>query len=212
MHPNGVSTVQAYRQVTCWDPESEYQHLLTIGVLASLVPLAFLSLCAWVTYSLPRRLRQGDTVFLRTFAFLLFRFRPGAFSVFACGATAELHLGSCANDFRPRLRNFRFCHCGRGLHSPKCTDVAMGRTPGEPSGRRHAHRIVAYFTPRGAADRQCGRSYSWKLACGSLLGGDVCVPGCVGVESPSLRPPTSEAFSVLLNATTKLEEVPSVDC
>ena len=79
MHPNGVSTMQAYRQVTCWDPESEHQHMLTIGALASLVPVAFLSLCAWVTYSLPRRLRQGDTVFLHTFAFLLFRFRPGAY-------------------------------------------------------------------------------------------------------------------------------------
>ena len=51
---------------------------MIIGAFASLVPLAFLSLCAWVTYSLPRRLRQGDTVFLHTFAFLLFRFRPGA--------------------------------------------------------------------------------------------------------------------------------------
>ena len=79
MHPNGVSTVQAYRQVTCWDPESEHQHMLTIGALASVVPLAFLSLCAWVTYSLPRRLRQGDTEFLHTFTFLLFRFRPGAY-------------------------------------------------------------------------------------------------------------------------------------
>ena len=38
MHPNGVSTMQAYRQVTCWDPESEHQHMLTIGALASLVP------------------------------------------------------------------------------------------------------------------------------------------------------------------------------
>ena len=78
VHPNGLSTMQAYRQVVCWDPESEHQAMIIIGSFASLVPLAFLSLCAWVTYLLPKRLRKGDTVFLDTFAFLLFRFRPGA--------------------------------------------------------------------------------------------------------------------------------------
>ena len=78
VHPNGQSTMQAYRQVICWDPEGDHQNMLIIGALASLIPLAFFSLCAWVTFSLPKRLRKGDTVFLNTFAFLLFRFRPGA--------------------------------------------------------------------------------------------------------------------------------------
>ena len=48
--------------------------MLIIGALARLIPLA------WVTFSLPKRLHQGDTVFLNTFAFLLFRFGPGAHS------------------------------------------------------------------------------------------------------------------------------------
>ena len=77
-HPNGLSTMKAYRQVICWDPEGVHQHMLIIGALASLIPLAFLSLCAWVIYSLPKHLRKGDTVFLNTFFSLLFRFRPGA--------------------------------------------------------------------------------------------------------------------------------------
>ena len=80
VHPNGLSTMQAQREVVCWDLEGDHQRMLIIGVVASLIPLAFMSLCAWVTFSLPKRLHRGDTVFLNTFAFLLFRFRPEAHS------------------------------------------------------------------------------------------------------------------------------------
>ena len=78
VHPNGLSTMQAHREVVCWDPKGDHQRMLIIGAVACLIPLVFMSLCAWVTFSLPKRLHQGDTVFLNTFAFLLFRFRPGA--------------------------------------------------------------------------------------------------------------------------------------
>ena len=54
--------------------------MMMSGACASLVPLAFLALCTWVSVSLPKRLYEGDTVFLNTFSFLLFRFRPGAHS------------------------------------------------------------------------------------------------------------------------------------
>ena len=60
-HPNGLSTMRAYRQVTCWDDEGEHQKMMMIGALASLIPLAFLSMCAWVTVTLPKRLHAGDT-------------------------------------------------------------------------------------------------------------------------------------------------------
>ena len=78
VHPNGLSTMQAYREVVCWDPEGDHHRMMIVGALASLLPLVFLSLCAWVTHVLPKRLHQGDTAFLNAFAFLLFRFRPGA--------------------------------------------------------------------------------------------------------------------------------------
>ena len=52
--------------------------MIIIGASASLIPLDFLSLCAWVTFSLPKRLHEADIVFLNTFAFLLFRFHLGA--------------------------------------------------------------------------------------------------------------------------------------
>ena len=78
VHSNGQNTLQAHRQVICWDCEGNHRYMIIIGALASLIPLAFFSLCAWVTLALPKRLRKGDTVFLNTFAFLLFRFRPGA--------------------------------------------------------------------------------------------------------------------------------------
>ena len=114
-------------------------------------------------------------------------------SVCACAASAELRLGSCAIDSRPRLRNFRICNRGHGLNSPLCIDVAMGRTPGEPSGRRHAHGILAYFTPRRAADSVD------EVTVGNLL---VAVFSSVifaflGASAWS-RPPTSEAFPVFL--------------
>ena len=54
--------------------------MLTLCAVAGLLPLAFFAICVWVSVSLPKRLYDGDTVFLNTFAFLFFRFRPGAHS------------------------------------------------------------------------------------------------------------------------------------
>ena len=76
LHPNGLRTVQVCGEVVCWQNGNEHQHMVIVGAIASLMPLAFFSMC--VTICLPKRLHQGDTVFLNTFAFLFFRFRPRA--------------------------------------------------------------------------------------------------------------------------------------
>ena len=79
VHPNGQQTVQSY-QVVCWNSDygTEHRNMIVVAAFATLVPVGFIALCMWVVVSLPSRMRQGDTVFLHTFAFLLFRFRPGA--------------------------------------------------------------------------------------------------------------------------------------
>ena len=80
LHPNGESTMRAYRQVVSWNPEygDEHRQIVTAGVVASLIPLGFVSMCLWATRALPKRLQLGDTIFLNKFAFLFFRFRPSA--------------------------------------------------------------------------------------------------------------------------------------
>ena len=79
-HPNGELTVEAYPQVACGSlANGQYGTMVTVGIVASLFPLGFISLCVWVVTRLPYRLRQGDTAFLHSFAFLFFRFRPGAY-------------------------------------------------------------------------------------------------------------------------------------
>ena len=77
---DGQQTVQSYQQVVCWNSDNglEHRNMVVAAAFASLVPVGFISLCVWVVVSLSSRMRQGDTVFLHTFAFLLFRFRPGA--------------------------------------------------------------------------------------------------------------------------------------
>ena len=80
VHPNGLSTMRAYRQVICWSTEGEHRHMLIVGAVAGLIPLAFCSVCVWATIALPKRLHEGDTLFLNKFAFLFFRFRPGGHS------------------------------------------------------------------------------------------------------------------------------------
>ena len=183
-----------------------------IGGLASLVPLAFLSLCAWVTCLLPKRLRKGDTVFLDTFCLLAVPLPSWGTLPRAGAPAAEPRLGSCAGNSRLGFRTVRLSNSGRDLHSPWCIYVAMGRAPGKPSGCRHAHKSVVYSLPGGAADESCGRRDGWELACPRVLGNDVCFPRRLGVESPSLRPPLPEAPFNSACVTTKLEEVPSVDC
>ena len=138
LHPNRLSTMRAYRQVICWDLEGDHRRMMIVGALASLAPLAFLSLCTWVVFSLPKRLHQGDTAFLNAFAFLLFRFRPGTLR--AGVAPSELRLVSGARHHGLGIRSVCCCHVGYGLHPHQCVDIALDRAPGEPFGRRNAHR------------------------------------------------------------------------
>ena len=80
LHPNGESTMRAYRQVVCWNPAygDKHRQIETAGVIASLIPLGIVSMCLWATLALPKRLQLGDTIFLNKFAFLFFRFRLSA--------------------------------------------------------------------------------------------------------------------------------------
>ena len=80
-HPNGMMTLQEYKQVVCWNSEFDPQHktMVVVALVAVLIPVAFLSLCVWVVVSLPARERQGDATFLRAFAFLFYRYRSGAY-------------------------------------------------------------------------------------------------------------------------------------
>ena len=72
-HPNGRRTVQSYQQVVCWEADSglEHRNMVVMASFASLILVSFISLCMWVVVSAPSRIRQGDTAFLHTFAFLL---------------------------------------------------------------------------------------------------------------------------------------------
>ena len=64
----------------------------------------------------------------------------------------------------------------------------MGGAGGEPSGRRHAHRVVIHSSPCGAADKSRGRQGRWQLTCRGLLGDNVCLSGRRGVESSVFAP------------------------
>ena len=78
-HPNGLQTVRAYPQSICWNSEfDEHRNMVFGAAFMSLFPFAFMALCLWVIFSLPGRINRGDTEFLHTFAFILYRFRPGA--------------------------------------------------------------------------------------------------------------------------------------
>lgn len=78
-HPSGWTTMKQDSSVACWTTrfESQHAHLVTISILACTLPAAFVVLAIWVVWRLPARARAGDTSFLKTFDFLLFRFRPG---------------------------------------------------------------------------------------------------------------------------------------
>ena len=80
LHPNGPSTMHANQQVVCWNSEfgDEHQWMLMVGTLAGSVLLTFLSMSLWATTNLPKRLNQGDTMFLNQFEFLFYRLHPSA--------------------------------------------------------------------------------------------------------------------------------------
>ncbi|CAE7801240.1 unnamed protein product [Symbiodinium sp. CCMP2592] len=76
-HPNGMSTLQSSVSVFC-NFTGVHLHLCIIGGILGLLPLAFLSLCAWaVLCELPRRVQMADMKFIVAFSFLVLRFSPG---------------------------------------------------------------------------------------------------------------------------------------
>ena len=77
-NPNGLSTLASYQAVICWDTD-EHTQMVVIAFVALLAPLAFLAHCVWVVIRYPAKMREGDIAFLRSYAFLFFRFRSEVF-------------------------------------------------------------------------------------------------------------------------------------
>ena len=83
-HPNGVWTLQTSVKMVC-NFTGVHLQLCVIGAVLGLLPLGFLSLCAWaVLHEFPRRVKQGDMSFISAFSFLVLRFSPGheGFAIF----------------------------------------------------------------------------------------------------------------------------------
>ena len=53
--------------------------MVTLGVIASVVPISFVAWCVWVVQQFPVQVGRGDTAFLHAFAFLFFRCNPRAY-------------------------------------------------------------------------------------------------------------------------------------
>jgi basic membrane lipoprotein Med (substrate-binding protein (PBP1-ABC) superfamily) len=77
-HPNDARTVKDYPSVLCWR-EGEQSRMITSGLIAINLPIAFFVACFWAVRVFPRRMKAGDIRFLRSFCFLFFRFRPEAY-------------------------------------------------------------------------------------------------------------------------------------
>jgi len=75
-NPNGLWTVSPYPSVLCWHGAAAHQSMMLMAGLASLVPLGFLAHCCHVIAILPQKMRDGDAKFLRTYAYLFFRYKP----------------------------------------------------------------------------------------------------------------------------------------
>ena len=82
-HPNGSSTMASNIGALC-NFTGEHFDLCLIGGLLAILPAGFLTLALWVIRELPRRRLAADERFVRTFSFMVLRFRPGceAFAVF----------------------------------------------------------------------------------------------------------------------------------
>eukprot|EP00971_Amphidinium_carterae_P283542 5628787-Amphidinium_carterae.1 len=75
-HPNGRWTMRSEATVLCWEGE-EHADMLVLATFAWFsVPMAYLAACFYIVWQFPRRMREGDALFLRAFTFLFFRFRP----------------------------------------------------------------------------------------------------------------------------------------
>eukprot|EP00435_Cladocopium_sp_Y103_P056798 s1825_g19.t1 len=83
-HPNEASTMRTSAEVLC-NFRNDHLSLSLVASFLTLLPLAFLSLCAWlVVKELPKRIHGMDVKFIRSCSFLISRFRPGSetFSIF----------------------------------------------------------------------------------------------------------------------------------
>ena len=78
LHPNELSTLQAYHEVLC-NGEGEHLSMALIGGFCCILPLTFLVVCSWIIlFQLPKWLADGDVKMIRACSFLFIRFRPGA--------------------------------------------------------------------------------------------------------------------------------------
>ena len=197
VHPNGLGTMRAYRQVICWGTEGEHKHMLIVGAVACLVPLAFFSMCVWAAISLPKRLQQGDTAFLHAFVFLFFRFRPGAHSYILVLLLRNLGMAVVPIIGEPASELFASC-----VVVTACVIVGVMMSPW--AVRQANHLDVAMHTGLlfilFLAALQTHRAD--EVVVGNLLvvvfSTVVCAfPGCFGLWSPSLHAPTQEAVSLL---------------
>ena len=74
-HPNGSWTIRKYQGIICWETD-DHLVMLIVGAFAFfMVPVAYLVACIWVVCELPKRMKDGDSAFLKAFSFLFFRFR-----------------------------------------------------------------------------------------------------------------------------------------
>ena len=83
-HPNGAFTMRTSVEVLC-NFRNDHLSLSLVASFLTFLPLAFLSLCAWlVVQELPKRIHRMDVKFIRSCSFLISRFRPGSekFSIF----------------------------------------------------------------------------------------------------------------------------------
>ena len=198
LHPNGQSTMHAYQQVVCWNSEfgDEHQWMLMVGTLASSVPLAFLSMSLWATTSLPKRLNQGDTVFLNKFAFLFYRFRPSAQLV--CAHTAAPEHGVCC-DTRDWEHGCRVAGVQRGgvaLRGRLFIFVSLGGVPGEPPRHWNPRRLLADYLHGRFADTTSGRETAGEDASRRLFYIHVWLLGRQHVVSPLVPSAAEKAFPV----------------
>ena len=139
-HPNGESTMRAYGQVVCWNTDfgDDHQRMVVVGAIASLVPFCFFSVCVWATITLPRKLYERDSSFLKCFSFLFFRFRPGAHAFVLvlllrnlAFALLPVITGDATDILALGLRSSAVCH-------GQLSRVPMGGVPSEPSGCQRA--------------------------------------------------------------------------
>ena len=98
VHPNGQSTMQAYRQVICWDPEGDHQNMLIIGALGESHSIGFLLPLCMGYFLFAEAIAQGRHCVLEHVCLLALPIPSGGRELRAGGASAKFRLGSGASD------------------------------------------------------------------------------------------------------------------